>query len=153
MSNHLASWKGLSLVVTRLTEQVGHDWVQHTYPGRDGVELESMGGRADRLELELQFFGDTWWEDLLVFLAAVRQPGPPDTFVHPIWGSVEGVMTDVRVVHEDRRHSSARVEAVFVAGTAATFAFSASTTLDGAAAGVTAAASDLSSATAALAAS
>lgn len=144
------TWKGLTFTVIRMTDQGGYDWVQHVYPGRDGVELEPMGARARVYRLEVLFFGSEWWNDLQAFGSAVDQPGEPSEFVHPFWGSVMGVVTDMEAVHEDRKNDQARCTCTLVEGVAAPFAFATSTSMASASAAATAAASSASSAVAGL---
>lgn len=154
-------WSGHELQVTRISDDVGHDWVEHVYPGRDGAELESMGARPRRFDLEALFMGVTWREDALDFLTQVQEaPTIADfdldemtqitTLIHPWWGSISGAMGQARVTHEDRVHSSARITCTFVEGTAAPFAFEASASLPAAVAGAEAAHAGASAALAAL---
>lgn len=146
------TWRGLPLTVVRLTDEFGHDWVEHNYPGRDGAEVESMGRKAARFSGEAVFNGPTWHIQALGFVAMVENASLTGTgdFVHPFWETFTGTMLSARITHEDRKHDHARVEFTFLEAEAAPFAFAVASTLASAAAAASAASAAVAAALAAL---
>ena len=136
----LCTWQGIVLQVTRVSDQYGRTWVEHAYPGRDGVELEDMGRQARRMTLEVVFNGSSWFVDLWTLKDAVESaPTVAGNFVHPYLGTFFGVLRDLNVEHVDQKEDYARATCTFVEGALAPFAFAVSTTLASAAAAAEAA--------------
>lgn len=144
-------WEGLTITAERIVDDFGRDWTQHAYPGRDGVEVEDMGKRPARFDVDAVFFGETWFVELDWFVRLVRSAPARTvgTFEHPFWGSFDGTIESVRVTHVDRKHNVGRVTFTFFESTAAPFAFEVSSSLASATAAAEAA---VTTATAALAA-
>ena len=146
------TWSGIALTVIRLTDTSAHRWVEHAYPGVDGVELESVGAEPRRFDVEAVFFGATWFADMAVFMGAVEQPTTttPSPFVHPFLGTIFGCIPQATVTHEDRKNDCAIVRFSLIEGKLAPFAFTSTSTLAGASVSAETAAASLASAAAAL---
>lgn len=148
----LCTWNDTQLLVERLTDAVGHDWVQHRYPGRDGTEVESMGRRPRDFRAELVFMGATWVDDAWAFIQSVEDPeGAAGTFTHPWWGSMSAVIDQVDVTHVDRQTGAAKVTAHILEAVVTPFAFAATSTLSSAIASTDVAIAGASAAVAGLA--
>lgn len=145
-------WQGLPLTVIRITDTSAHRWVEHAYPGQDGVELETMGAEPRRFEVEALFFGVDWFADMVTFMGSVEQPGSstPGMFLHPFLGTILGCIPQASCVHEDRKHDCAIVRFTLVEGKLVPFAFTTTTSLASAASAAESASSAATAATAAL---
>ena len=115
--------------------------------------MEDLGRAPDSFQVECVFNGPTWFVNLNTFREAVRDAITSATiniFVHPYWGSFEGIIRDLRVEHEDKKEDFARVNFTFVEATMAPMVFLASSSLASATAAASNAATSATSAVAAL---
>lgn len=153
MSRHVPPMQctisGIQVGVLRITDQLGHAWVEHSYPGRDSTSFESLGRRPRAFQVEAVFMGLSWYHDL-IWLRSKIEAGEQSIFVHPYWGTHLGVVRDFSVTHQDKKKDYAEARFTFVEGVQTAFSFSTSATLMTASASVSASATAASSALAAL---
>lgn len=116
---------GIAIPVVRIRDQVSRAWVEHGYPGRAKADLEDVGGRPERFEVEAVFTG-IFWKIRVDALRSVVKYGPATPthiFVHPFWGVVYGKVDDLSIEHVDTQENTARATFRFTEGKAAPIAF------------------------------
>lgn len=146
------SYRGVVFELARVTDQTGRLLIEHSYPRRDGVDFEDMGGEAGRYRIE-GFVNGLGWADQLRALKAAIETAPLSgtaTFIHPFWGPRTGLAKDLQVVHRAEVVDHARFSFSFVEGSSAPRVFSSSSSLASASAAATAAASGVTTAAAGL---
>lgn len=146
------SYRGVVFTLGRITDSSGRLLIEHSYPRRDGVDFEDMGGEAARYRIE-GFVNGLGWVDRLRALKAAIETAPlagTATLVHPFWGPRTGLAKDLQVVHRAEVVDHARFSFTFVEGSSAPRVFSSSSSLAAASSAATAAAAAVTTAAAGL---
>lgn len=135
-----------------ISDEIAHSVARHSYPGRDGADLERMGAEAVQTRITGALYGADW----LVRLAALElycSRGTEVAMQHPFRGLMNGAVTSLTPVHDADEHNKVRLDITFVQGQTVRQAFTAAVTATSAAAAVRAAAAEAEAARAALGAS
>lgn len=140
---------GVAILVEEISDDVAVALVEHSYPYRDGADLEHVGAEPRRISITGIVRGPLWLEDLEILKSGIED-GTADTLVHPQFGTLFGKTRRLSIIHRDVEHSMARIRVEFVRGQFQSFSFAAGTSTTSAAASVDAAAASVTSAAAAL---
>lgn len=95
-----ASFGGVPIDIQETSDSMGRALARHTYPYRDGTDLEDVGSEPRTTECRIVFFGTGDGDDIRArisaFLAAVNS-GRAQTFVHPITGAYKARASNVQM--------------------------------------------------------
>lgn len=141
---------GIRVIVDSAEDTFTEGLVEHTYPDRNGADLEPVGSEARRLALTAFVTGPLWLEDLETLIASIQFPGA-HTLVHPQFGTMTGRVRVLTITHRDEEHDLARLRIEFVEGRLIDgLSFANAATLASAAASVRTSCAAITAATAAL---
>ena len=113
----------VGFIATRIQDETGQEWVAHTYPGRDGQEVEAVGRRPRICQVEGVFIGPDWL-DRVVQVQELANADAVTTFTHPYLLQLEGVIQDLRMDFDLRRRDHAAVSFRFTEAAPALQSFS-----------------------------
>ena len=95
-----AAFRDVEFVMVSIDDAATRALARHSYPYKDGADVEDMGRDARRFSVHAIFFGDDYESRLQIFIDAldVRGAGP---LVHPVFGNIEKVqVADYRIHHD-----------------------------------------------------
>ena len=87
--------------------------VEHSYPYREGAEVEDMGANATRISLRAVFFGPDYERGMLAFLEAIAATGAGE-LSHPIYGRRRVQVASCRDTFDAESPDSVQFEVEFV---------------------------------------
>jgi prophage DNA circulation protein len=96
-----ASFDGVEFDVQKTTDSLMRRWSEHTYPFKDGADIDDMGREARPTKLTAVFIGQDASERLGKLVLVVDR-GETATFQHPLFGSWQAKM---RIPSIDAVHS------------------------------------------------
>lgn len=115
-----ASFRGVEFDCQVVDDDLGHRLAEHTYPYRNGADLEDMGRRARRTRLRAVFMNDAdrskgvGYEAKLNAFLEVADEGKTGLFQHPLMGSWQAKCSTFPVHHEHSARDMATMEVEFV---------------------------------------
>ena len=83
-----ASFRSIVFDVVSTEDDAERALARHSYPYKDGDDIEDMGRRARRFSIKAIFHGDDYEQRLQKFIAVLDLPGP-GVLVHPVFGNIE----------------------------------------------------------------
>lgn len=87
--------------------------VEHSYPYREGAEVEDMGANATRISLRAIFWGENYERGMLAFLEAIAATGAGE-LSHPIYGRRRVQVASCRDTFDAESPDSVQFEVEFV---------------------------------------
>lgn len=117
-----ASFKGAVFHV----QGVDNDWrrrvVAHSYPNRDGANLEDLGRDPLSIRMRAVVFGPTWRAERSGLMDAF-ETGTSGELVHPLLGTINAELLSVREVADDTRANFIALDLEFKEDQVDTIAF------------------------------
>ncbi|WP_180131862.1 DNA circularization N-terminal domain-containing protein [Rhodoferax sp. BLA1] len=110
-----ARWDGLEFLTDSHTAKGGRRLVVSEYPGRDDVEVEDLGAKANGWQVNAYFLGDDYDLDRNSFLEQLQVPGPV-WLLHPWLGYVWVRAQDWTLTESNADGGYARVAVDLVPG-------------------------------------
>lgn len=112
-----ASFRGVFFDIVKVDDTADRSTAEHSYPYRDGADIEDMGRGARHINVEAVFYGLDYEAALQLFLELLDMPGS-GPFVHPVFGNFEHVqVVRYSVHHEADNVDQASVTIEFVEST------------------------------------
>lgn len=144
-----AALNSVPFLAESIEDEVARALIRHTYPDRDGADLEDMGAAPRVVTVSGLIVGDDWLERVRAMEAAIARPGATG-LTHPQFGTLAGRVERLSVRHVHDAHNQVAISLTFVVGRAETSAFTVSRSSSSASAAVRSAADDVRSALSAL---
>ncbi|MGC0153272.1 DNA circularization protein [Chromobacterium vaccinii] len=95
-----ASFKGVKFDVTRTRDDARRDLAEHEYPYMDGANVEDLGRKARRFDIDAVFWGKNY-ETKLQALVKVLETAGAGELIHPIFGSIPAAQLDSYTIEHD----------------------------------------------------
>lgn len=112
-----ASFRGVFFDIVKVDDTADRSTAEHSYPYRDGSDIEDMGRGARHINVEAVFYGYDYEAALQLFLELLDMPGSGQ-FVHPVFGNFEHAqVVRYSVHHEADNVDQASVTIEFVEST------------------------------------
>lgn len=108
-----ASFRGLSIQVTKESLQAQYAIAQHGTPYRNGDSSEGLGRGARVFNMRLVLFGQNYELELQALLRALDVLGPGE-LIHPIYGSVMVLVASKSVDHAAEQPDYCDIQVQFV---------------------------------------
>lgn len=108
-----ASFRGVAFECLSTSPEVTRSTVAHSYPFRDGAEIEDLGLQATRHSLRAMLFGANAEAQYQQLLVALEAPGPGE-LSHPVHGQLQVVVESVRPSFDADNTDSVTLEITFV---------------------------------------
>jgi prophage DNA circulation protein len=96
----MATWRGVSFHVKRISDTLKRRWARQTYPYVDGDDIEDMGREPVETSITAVFLGPDYLEGLNDLFQLVKdgQSGP---FNHPLLGTRTARLSIDRIEHDE----------------------------------------------------
>lgn len=95
-----ASFKGAKFDVTRTRDDARRDLAEHEYPYMDGANVEDLGRKARRFDIDAVFWGKDYETKLQALVKVLETPGAGE-LIHPIFGSIPAAQLEGYTIEHD----------------------------------------------------
>lgn len=95
-----ASFRGFVFDIVKTDDTADRSTAEHSYPYKNGSDIEDMGRGARHINVEAIFYGANYEAQLQLFLGQLDMPGS-GPFVHPVFGNFEHVQVVRYAVHHE----------------------------------------------------
>lgn len=108
-----ASFRGVVFDCISTDDEVARATAEHSYPYKNGGNIEDFGNEPRAISIQAIFFGDNYEAALKTFVTALDMLGSGD-FVHPIFGSFKAqVVGSYKISHSADNVDQASVSVQF----------------------------------------
>lgn len=111
-----ASFRGVRFDCISTDDNTERATAEHSYPYKDGADIEDLGRGPRRVSVEAVFWGADYDMRLQQFLAVLAQAGAGD-LVHPVFGPMRAQLTSYRINHEAENPDYCTVSLEFIEST------------------------------------
>jgi prophage DNA circulation protein len=108
-----ASFRGLVFDVKNTKDSAKRGIVEHSYPFRDGAELEDSGRAARRITLTAIFWGPEYESALQAFIEVLDEGGEGE-LIHPVFGALPVMVEGYEIPHDAEQPDYVEVSVNFV---------------------------------------
>lgn len=108
-----ASFRDLVFNVKNTKDSAKRSIVEHSYPYRDGAELEDNGLNARRIQMTVVFWGDDYESALQKFIEVLDEGGEGE-LIHPVFGSLPVMVESYEAPHDAEQRDYVEVAVNFI---------------------------------------
>lgn len=106
-------FRGVRFDCIGINDESSRSLVEHSYPYRDGAEVEDLGSNAWRATVKTLIYGTNYETQLKALMTALDTAGSGE-FVHPVFGRMQVQVANYRPVHDAESPDQAQLEISFV---------------------------------------